>query len=83
MKVRGFEELSTTGVLWAINRTVFHPLGYALGIHTDPDGTVTGWSILGDGTQPWKYLPDVEEDTLFETFHALLGGDREGSGVAG
>jgi hypothetical protein len=52
---RPFRELRTTGLLWLINATTFHPRGYALALHLDENGDVTGWSILGDGSEPWYF----------------------------
>jgi hypothetical protein len=66
---RPFAEMRDHGLLWLINRTVFHPRGYALALHVDDDGTtVIGWSMLGDGTEPWNYVESVDED---ESFHAV------------
>lgn len=54
---RPFSELRPTGLLWLINTTVFHPRGYALALHYEnPAGEPTGWSIEGDGTEPWVFL---------------------------
>lgn len=59
---RPFSDLRDTGLLWLINRVVFHPRGYALGLSFAPDpnhplpsgGVVTGWILYGDGTAPWS-----------------------------
>jgi len=51
---RPLDQLRTSGLLWLINRTVFHPRGFALGLHEN-NGEVTGWSLQGDGTDPWLY----------------------------
>jgi hypothetical protein len=69
-------------LLWLINRVVFHPRGYALALHY-PDGTTreqidaggvepVGWELLGDGSEPWLYGPDVEEDQHFRKVQDLL-----------
>ncbi|MEV1013767.1 hypothetical protein AB0I89_23740 [Micromonospora sp. NPDC049801] len=58
---RPFGELSETGLLWLINATVFHPRGYALALHADSTGTVTGWSLMGDGSEPWRFADDMNE----------------------
>lgn len=52
---RPFEELRDSGVLWLINRMVFHPQGYALALHFDSAYQLTGWSIAGNGTEEWRY----------------------------
>lgn len=62
---RPFEDLRDEGLLWLINTTVFHPRGYALRIHFENDdpenlGVATGWSLMGDGTEPWQFACDDE-----------------------
>jgi hypothetical protein len=69
---RPFADLSATGVLWAINRNLFHPRGYALAIHRGPDGNATGWSLQGDGGEPWFYESAVDEDRHFADFERTL-----------
>lgn len=69
---RPFAELSNAGVLWAINRTLFHPRGYALALCHDGDGGVIGWRVLGDGTEPWVYQSSVDEDRRFADFESTL-----------
>jgi len=76
---RPFAELSDSGVLWAINRALFHPRGYALAIRHDADGNAAGWLILGDGTEPWVYEPSVDEDQHFADFEAMLRALRLGA----
>jgi hypothetical protein len=57
---RDFRELSESGLLWLINAVVFHPRGFALALSMDTlTGQVTGWDILGDGTEPWQYADDM------------------------
>lgn len=75
---RPFEDLSDSGLLWLINRTVFHPRGYALAI-TIADGKATGWSLLGDGSEPWEYGTDGADK--FRRAEATLNGQRT-AGVA-
>lgn len=65
------------GVLWAINRAVFHPRGFALAIDTGTvDGKPIGWSLHGDGSEPWKFVDDAMEDDRFAAFEALLAAAR-------
>lgn len=80
-RTRPWTDLRPTGLLWLINRVVFHPRGYALAIHRDDDGTCTGWSLLGDGSEPWsmgeapidKRPSDyMTEDELLAATKALL-----------
>lgn len=53
--LRPFSDLKATGLLWLINTAVFHPRGYAIGLHfTDRElGEVDGWVLFGDGSEPW------------------------------
>jgi hypothetical protein len=69
---RPFAELSGSGVLWAINRALLHYRGYALAIHRDADGNATGWSLQGDGSEPWFYESSADEDRHFADFEATL-----------
>lgn len=69
---RPFSEFRTEGLLWLINVSVFHPRGYALGFHFGDDGSVTGWTLLGDGNEAWT-MPDRNEiDELMRRAKALL-----------
>lgn len=78
-----FKDLRAYGILWAINRYLFHPRGYALALHY-PDGVTveqiknfevepTGWSIMGDGTEPWAFT-EKDDDEQFMAFEQLLKG---------
>lgn len=82
---RPFAELRDTGLLWLINRVVFHPRGFSLALHFEgqfPElGACTGWSLLGDGSEPWSMgdppaelqaLGAPTEDELFRRVQALL-----------
>jgi hypothetical protein len=59
-------DLQADGVLWMINKAVFHPRGFALAI--DQHGLL---SLMGDGSEPWTYEHDLE-DAKFAAFNALL-----------
>lgn len=74
---RPFSELRDSGLLWLINRTVFHPRGFALGLVTDETGAVVGWLLEGDGSEPWMFSPAFEEVELFRAAEATL---RRGDG---
>lgn len=66
---RPVADLSSSGVLWLINRVVFHPRGFALAI--DPDNGT--WGIIGDGSEPWRYdAESVDEDALFAAVQQTL-----------
>lgn len=74
MTERPWDELASSGLLWLINATCFHPRGYALAVH--PDGA--GWSLLGDGSEPWCF-PDGEiTDAKFWAAQSTLNGSTPG-----
>lgn len=59
--------LQEDGVLWAINRVLFHPRGFALNL--DPD---TGrFGLQWDGSEPGTFTADVD-DERFRQFEDLL-----------
>ncbi len=60
-----FEHLKESGLVWLINRAVFHPRGFSFAVHMDREGKCMGWSVDGDGTEPWSYdrtLAKAEEE---------------------
>lgn len=59
-EVRGWDELRETGLLWLINRTVFHPRGFALAL-VRREGEIIGWRLLGDGSEVWS-MAGPEDD---------------------
>lgn len=70
-------DLHADGILWLINRCIFHPRGFALG-HTP---TTDQWVLIGDGSEPWHYavpaeLDDptkaVDEDSAFAAVEAMF-----------
>lgn len=62
--VRPFSDLTSdvTGLLWLINRVVFHPRGYTLAVIEEDDGTVTGWEMLGDGLSVWTFTEEDDDE---------------------
>lgn len=57
------------GLLWLINRCLFHRHGYTLGIDS-----VTGRTALqGDGSQQWYFEPHPMIDQREKAARALLG----------
>lgn len=72
-----FEALRTTGLLWLINRVTFHPRGYALAL-VRRGGQITGWKLLGDGTEVWRFEGD--EDQHFERVRDYLEAVGPGTG---
>lgn len=70
-------DLRESGLLWLINRVVFHPRGYAIALHYEGDQAV-GWSLVGDGTEAWRYgMTDAEEREVFERAEATLRAARD------
>ena len=65
-------DLRDCGLLWLINRCVLHPRGFALAIHYDGAGNAAGWALLGDGSEPWAFAMDDEEDDCFRRVQELL-----------
>lgn len=72
--LRPFGELSDTGMLWLINRVVFHPRGFALAIHRDDDGNATGWAMQGMGDEVWTFTNEADDECFakVEAFIASL-----------
>jgi hypothetical protein len=67
--VRPFSELRDSGLLWLINRVVFHPRGWALAL-SYRDGEPVGWKLLGDGNELWRF--GDPEDENFAAAEATL-----------
>lgn len=63
-------DLRADGVLWMINRSLFHPLGFALAYSPD-SGEFTLW---GNGDEPWRFSESMEEseNEAFVSFRSLL-----------
>lgn len=69
-----FEALMPTGILWLINRTVFHPRGLALSIAVPADGgPCQGWEIVAspDGS-PYHFSDAVDEAAKHRAVEELL-----------
>lgn len=64
-------ELRHKGVLWAINRHLFHPMGYALALVLEDDGSISGWQLMGAGDEVWSFAPE-SDDEGFEKFQQFL-----------
>lgn len=78
-----FEDFQANGLLWLVNRVVFHPRGYALAFHKTCAGTISGWSMLGDGTETWSFsdTPGQDqptEDELFDAVNSFLASVKDG-----
>jgi hypothetical protein len=72
---RPFAEMREHGLLWLINRIVFHPRGFALAFDVEEDGTVTGWVMQGDGTEVWAFDAQ-DDDECFAKAEAFLASLR-------
>lgn len=72
---RPFADLASSGLLWLINASVFHPRGFALTLHVDRAGAAAGWSLQGDGSEPWHF--DGPRDKKFAAVEATLRAVRE------
>ena len=70
---RPLRDLQTSGLLWLINRVVFHPRGFSLALAVrESDGEVIGWNLLGDGTTArLMYGPEPEFHAAEATFAAV------------
>lgn len=73
--IRAIGELRDSGLLWLINRTVFHPHGFALALVAGEDGSIAGWQLTGDGTEPVWFAAEIEAD-LYARAHATLAAAR-------
>ncbi|MFM9594487.1 hypothetical protein ACKI1O_34505 [Streptomyces scabiei] len=74
-ETRPLAELRSSGMLWLINRAVFHPHGLALALVTDEAGDIAGWCLMGDGTEPCWFAPE-DEASLFAEAQATLAAAR-------
>lgn len=56
-----------TGLLWLINRVVFHPRGFALALDVDAaTGDVRGWFLQGDGSECWTFSEESDDRHFLE-----------------
>lgn len=70
-----FDRLRDTGVLWLINRCVFHPRGFALALdYAEGEEQPRGWSIQGNGAEVWAFTDG--EDEKFAAVESLLDAAR-------
>lgn len=56
------------GVLWIINKAVFHPRGYALAY----DPATKELTLMGDGSESWLFGDSDLEDQKFAALNTLL-----------
>lgn len=71
---RPWNELRSSGLLWLINATVFHPRGFALAFVMDDDAQPIGWRLVGDGREPWRFETNMDDlvNELFRAAEATL-----------
>lgn len=76
LRVYSFNEFEQSGLLWLINRLVFHPRGYTFGLVPDKNGNMIGWAVVGDGKKCQRFDPGMDELGFLaaETFLAKLRG---------
>lgn len=67
---RPIEDLSDSGLLWLINRVVFHPRGFRLAL-SFTEGQCDGWILQGDGTEPHWFTEESDRDR-FDRAEATL-----------
>lgn len=67
--------LRASGMLWYINKVAFHPQGFALAVTFGDDGSIDGFAILGDGSEPWQF-EKADEDRAFIAVKQTLAGAR-------
>lgn len=74
-----YVDLHDDGLLWLINRVVFHPRGFALAMSSE-----SGQFFLdGNGTEPWRFLTKgedlmhgIDEDALFAQTERVFAAAR-------
>ncbi len=64
-------DLRADGVLWLINRVVFHPRGFALAI----DGESGAFSLIWDGTECGTFTAEGDDES-FAAVEALMARAR-------
>lgn len=64
-------ELSESGLLWLINRTVFHPRGLALALYQEGD-EAHGWKLLAAAEGEPFTFPESVDNEGFRRANATL-----------
>lgn len=74
---KSFGDLRERGVLWAINRYIFHPRGFALAYGKDEQGEYFRVFVKGDGaTVGFEKDSDDEGKRQFEEWLYYLRADK-------
>lgn len=79
MKTFSFDEFRTSGLLWLINTSVFHPRGYTLALQHN-EGQVEGFALAGDGKEPIVYQNDEKLDAVFQAAQTFLAPTNDEGG---
>lgn len=74
---RPLKDLMDSGMLWLINRTTFHPRGYALVLETDKFGEVASWKIIGNGKEVWSFQQGNDDEGFAKAEATLEALGRE------
>lgn len=61
------QDIIDNGILWMINKSIFHPQGYALALSTDTGN----FELFGNGDEPWSFA-GVAEDAKLQAFRDVL-----------
>ncbi len=78
-----FRHLSDSGLIWLINRVVFHPRGCALALdYREGEDQPRGWTLMGSN-EPWRFVSleenptsGVDEDAKFAAVEKLIADAR-------
>ena len=68
-----YVDLRDDGVLWLMNRCLFHRVGYALGLATDGKAEAV---LVGDGSEEWRFKLDEGLVAEQEQAVRVLLGDK-------
>jgi hypothetical protein len=71
-ELQALNTLPESGLLWLINRVVFHPRGLALALYQEEGGEITGWQMLAaDEGEPFSFS-NRDDETGYRRAEATL-----------
>jgi hypothetical protein len=73
------DDLTNTGLLWAINRHLLHPGGYSMIVERDSLGHAISWGIVKED-EPIRYEQEVDNDRSEKWQDTLLFADLGSNG---
>lgn len=83
--IHTFDSARATGLLWAINKVLMHPRGFALAWEYPSGATLDqidagevepiGFSLVGAGTDPWQFTSRLD-GAGFDRWEAFLAAHR-------